>query len=263
MSLKHLSLAAGRIEYLWHGPAVGTAPTLVFLHEGLGSARLWRDFPQRLAQATECSALVYSRFGYGGSAPCPLPRPLTYHTDEAVQVLPAILDRLGIGGYLAVGHSDGATISLLHAALAPAEGLLAVIAEAPHVFVEDETVTGIAATRDQYPLGLRDKLARHHGDNVDIAFDGWAETWLRPEFRDWNVEAMLPAIRVPVLVVQGRDDEYASLRQVEAIMRQTGGPAESVVVEHCGHVPHRDHTDTVLNAMADFVRRMVGQRGQR
>jgi len=255
MGLKHLQLAGGRVEYLWHGPPPEAAPTLVFLHEGLGSARLWRDFPQRLAEATGCSALVFSRFGYGGSDPCLLPRPLSYHTDEATLVLPQVLDRLGVGDYLAVGHSDGATIALLHAALAPAQGLRAVIAEAPHVFVEDETVAGIAATRDQYRQGLRDKLARHHGDNVDVAFDGWAETWLRPEFRDWNVEAALPAIRVPLLVVQGRDDEYASLRQVEAILRQTGGPAESLVVEQCGHVPHRDHADAVLAAMADFVRR--------
>lgn len=260
--MRRLWVNNGQVEYIWHGPRAGTAPTLVFLHEGLGTAQLWRDLPSQLSQATGCSALAYSRFGYGGSDPCTLPRPLTYHNDEATVVLPDLLRRLGVSKYILIGHSDGATIGLLHASTPPRPGLLAVVAEAPHVFVEEMTLAGIAATRNRYQEGLRDALARYHGSNVDVAFRGWAEAWLDPAFRNWNVEMTLRAIRVPVLVIQGREDEYASLEQVERVVRRVGARAETLVIDNCGHTPHRDQSEQVLAAMTGFIDR-VQKRGRR
>lgn len=254
--MRRLWLNGGQIEYVWHGPRAGTAPTLVFLHEGLGTAAMWRDLPPDLAQATGCSALAYSRFGYGGSDPCELPRPLTYHGDEASQVLPDLLDRLGVRRYVLIGHSDGATIALLHAAGAPS-GLLAVIAEAPHVFVEDMTLAGIAATQKRYENGLRDSLRRHHGANVDVAFRGWAETWLNPAFRSWNVEAEMRHIKAPMLLIQGRQDEYASLEQIHHIAARVRGPADCLVVEDCGHTPHREQAEPVTAAMVRFIEHVL------
>jgi pimeloyl-ACP methyl ester carboxylesterase len=257
--LHHIELTSGRLEYLWLGPPPAAAPTLVFLHEGLGSAKLWRGFPRALVEACPgWGALVYTRFGYGGSDPIALPRSAAYHRPEAVEVLPELLDRLGIGDHLLIGHSDGATIALMNGGLAPRPGLLGLIAEAPHVFVEDETIAGITRTRDRYKSELRAKLARHHGANVDAVFHGWADTWLSPEFRQWNVEAALPGITVPTLVIQGRQDEYATLSQVERVVRGIGQRAEALVVDACGHVPHQEQEQMVLAAMAGFIGRLAG-----
>ncbi|HET7232861.1 MAG TPA: alpha/beta hydrolase [Longimicrobium sp.] len=252
-------LAGGkRLEYLWIGPAPGDAPTIVFLHEGLGSAGLWRDFPARLAEAAGCGALVYSRAGYGASQAAELPRPIRFMHDEAV-VLGEVLDALGIREHVLFGHSDGASISLIHAGSQPRPGLSGVIAEAPHVFAEPHGLASIARMADVYrETDLREKLARHHGGNVDIAFRGWNDVWLHPGFRAWNIEAYLPGIRVPVLVVQGHDDEYGTWAQVEAIQRQSGAPVEVLGLPECGHSPHREHPDAVLAASAGFVRRCVG-----
>ncbi len=256
--MRHFSLFGQRLEYLWHGPAATDAPTLVFLHEGLGSARLWRDFPMRLADRLDCGALVYSRLGYGGSDPIDLPRPTDYHSREARDVLAPLLDQLGIGDHVLIGHSDGATIALLSAAHWPAPGLKGVVAEAPHIYVEDVTVQGIAAARVQYSKGLRDRLERHHGPNVDIAFHGWNDTWLRPDFRDWNISASLPSITCPVQIIQGEDDEYATLRQIEDIINGLTAPVDLAVLPNCGHTPHKDQEQKVMDAMADFIAPLLG-----
>ena len=249
--------AGGRgIEVIRHGPGPDVAPTLVFLHDGIGCAATWRDFPEALARETGCGALVYSRAGYGGSDPVPLPRPLTYMHDEGFLALPDLLDAAGVRRAYLVGHSDGGSIALLHAstprALPRVRGLLL---EAPHVFCEEITVRSIEAARDEYlRTGLRAKLERHHGGNVDCAFWGWNRAWLDPGFLAWNIEDCLPAVTVPALVVQGTDDPYGSLRQVEAIERQCGGPVRRCILERCGHTPHREQRDRTLSAMAAFVR---------
>lgn len=234
-------------------------PTLVFLHEGLGSAAQWRDFPARLAQQTRCNALVYSRFGYGRSHSIDLPRPLHYMHDEAVGVLPELLGAEGIGSYILVGHSDGASIALIHAARCARPGLLGVISEAAHVFCEDKTVAAIAGARRDFIAGdLRTALVRHHADNTDAAFFGWCDAWLDPAFRAWDIRPELPGIRVPVLAIQGTDDAYGTQLQLDAIRQQAGAGATIVVFAECGHTPHRDRAGATLAAMAAFIGRLAG-----
>lgn len=247
-----------RLEAVWYGPAPEQAPTLVFLHEGLGSVSLWKDFPQALAERTGLGALVYSRLGYGKSDPTPLPRPLDYMQREARESLPEVLRQAGVRDFILVGHSDGASIALAYAGGAPSPGLRGLILEAPHVFCEDVSVRSIAAARDAYTSGdLRERLKRHHGENVDVAFWGWNRAWLDPDFRQWNIEAFLPNIRVPALILQGEDDEYGTRAQVDAIVRQSGAPVEVRMLPECGHSPHRDQRDAVLEAMARFAQEQL------
>ena len=251
-----LEIDGVRLEARWIGPPPDEAPTLVFLHEGLGSTSLWRDFPDRLAVETGCGALIYSRVGYGKSDPVPLPRPVRFMHDEAV-VLPRVLAAAGIRDHVLIGHSDGASISLIHAGSDPAPGLRGLILEAPHVFTEPHGLASIARMKEIYrDTDLRERLARHHGANVDVAFRGWNDVWLDPAFEAWNIEEYLPAIRVPVLILQGDDDEYGTWAQVEAIERQSGGPVESIAIPRCGHSPHREQPDVTLQAMREFVRRL-------
>ena len=245
-----------RLELVRFGPPPDAAPTIVFLHEGLGSARLWRDFPARLADATGCGALAYSRAGYGASDPVDLPRPVRFMHDEAV-VLGELIDALAVGEHVLFGHSDGASIALIHAGSEPRPGLRGVIAEAPHVFAEPHGLASIARIREAYrDTDLRDRLARHHGANVDVAFRGWNDVWLDPKFRAWNIEAYLPRIAVPLLVVQGEDDEYGTWAHVDRIQRGTGARVETLAIPG-GHAPHREHADTVLAATAAFVRSVL------
>ena len=181
--------AAGlRLETRWVGPSPEEAPTLVFLHEGLGSVSMWRDFPDRLARATGCGALIYSRAGYGKSDPAPLPRPVRFMHDEA-EILREVLAQTQIRESILVGHSDGASIALIYAGSRPAAGLKGLILEAPHVFTESHGLASIARMTEVFrTTDLRDRLSRHHGANVDIAFQGWNDVWLNPDFRAWNVE---------------------------------------------------------------------------
>jgi pimeloyl-ACP methyl ester carboxylesterase len=251
-----LQVEGVRLEARWTGPPPAEAPTLVFLHEGLGSTSLWRDFPDRLSEATGQGALIYSRAGYGKSDPVPLPRPVRFMHDEAA-ILPQVLAAAGIRDHILIGHSDGASISLIHAGSGPAPGLRGVILEAPHVFTEPHGLASIARIREAYrDTDLRARLARHHGDNVDVAFHGWNGVWLDPEFAAWNIEEYLPAIRVPILILQGEDDEYGTWAQVEAIKRGSGGPVESIAIPDCGHSPHREQPDITLRAMREFIIRL-------
>jgi pimeloyl-ACP methyl ester carboxylesterase len=230
----------------------GGAPTLLLLHEGLGSVALWRDFPAKLAQAAGCPAVVYSRYGYGRSEPLGGPRGVDYMHREALETLPELRAALGLDEAILVGHSDGASIALIHAGsgLWPVR---AVALEAPHVFVEDVSIASIAAARTAYDTtDLRDRLARYHAD-VDSAFRGWNDIWLAPAFRAWNIEDVLPGVRCPVLAIQGADDEYGTLKQIEAIERGTAGPFEPLVLPDCKHSPHRDQEQATLDAMARFI----------
>jgi len=252
-----LQVEGVRLEARWAGPPPEEATTLVFLHEGLGSTSLWRDFPDRLAAETGCGALVSSRAGYGKSDPVPLPRPVRFMHDEAA-VLPKVLAAAGVRDHLLVGHSDGASISLIHAGSGPTPGLRGLILEAPHVFTEPHGLASIARIKEAYrDTDLRERLARHHGANVDVAFRGWNDVWLDPEFKAWNIEEYLPAIRVPILILQGEDDEYGTWAQVEAIERRSGGPVESIVISKCGHSPHREQPEIALRAMAEFFARLA------
>ncbi|HYH19741.1 MAG TPA: alpha/beta hydrolase [Azospirillum sp.] len=249
-----LDVAGARLEYRWIAPARTGRPTLVFLHEGLGCVALWKDFPDRVAAATGCGALVYSRAGYGRSSPVPVPRPLRYMHDEGLEVLPALLDQLDLRDVVLVGHSDGASIALIRAGNDRGGRLSGAVVMAPHVFNEDVSVASIAKAAEAYRDGdLRSRLRRLHGDNVDCAFWGWNRAWLDPGFRAWNIEEHLPGIRVPVLAIQGSDDEYGTAAQVEAIEAKAGGPVEVLMLDGCGHSPHRDQPEATLAAIRDFV----------
>jgi pimeloyl-ACP methyl ester carboxylesterase len=244
-------IAAGhRLESVWIGPGPDEAPTLVFLHEGLGCVSMWRDFPARVADATRCGALVYSRWGYGASDAVTLPRPLRYMHDEAA-TLEEIVVAQKIRDAILIGHSDGASIAIMAASL---PSVRALVLEAPHVFCEEISVKSIAAAHDAFTRGdLRARLARHHGDNVDGAFWGWNRAWLDPGFRAWNIEEYLPRVRVPTLVIQGEDDEYGTLAQIDAIERGAAARVERIVLSACGHAPHRDRPAETLAAITRFV----------
>lgn len=227
--------------------------TLVFLHEGLGSVSVWRDFPDRVASAVGLPALVYSRRGYGRSSSIALPRPARFLHDEAA-FLPEVLAAAGISRSILVGHSDGASIALLHAAARPS-GLLGLAVLAPHVFVEERSLASIEKARIAYATtDLRARLERHHGVNVDVAFRGWNDVWLSPGFRAWNIEAELAKIDVPCAVIQGREDEYGTLAQVASIRARVPDSAVTVL-DACGHSPHRDQPERTLAAIEALVRR--------
>lgn len=245
-----------RLEYRWIGPRPGNTPTIVFLHEGLGCVTMWRDFPERLAAAAGCGALVYSRPGYGASDPAPGPWPVAFMHEEALEVLPAVLERFGLEEVILFGHSDGASIAVIYAGAHPGRPS-ALVLEAPHVFVEPICTERIARIAGEYEATrLRERLMRHHGANTDSMFKSWTEVWIRPEFRLWNIEESLPRIVCPVLVVQGDADEYGTLRQVDAVLAGVKGPAESRVIPHCGHSPHSERPSEVLEASAGFLRRV-------
>jgi len=251
------SIGADRLEYAWIGPAPTEAPTIVFLHEGLGSTSMWRDFPAALAERSGCGALVYSRLGHGGSDPLGAPRPVGFMHQEAQDVLPAVIDHFSLEDTILFGHSDGASIALIYAG-ARLWPIRALVLEAPHVFVEDRTIEGVTRMRDLYAgSDLPRRLARYHGANTEGMFRGWREIWLLPEFYSWNIEEYLPGVECQMLLIQGEDDEHGTLKQLDAVERQVRGPVERLVLPQCGHSPHRDHPDAVLDASAVFIRRVL------
>jgi pimeloyl-ACP methyl ester carboxylesterase len=241
-----------RIEYAAIPGDAGAAGTLVFLHEGLGSAALWRDFPRKAATRLRAPALLYSRFGYGASDGLTARRTPRFMHDEALAVLPALLDRLGIDRPILVGHSDGASIALIHAAAA-GRPVQALVCLAPHAFVEPMCVESIAKIRLSYlDTDLKQRLAKYH-TRVDDAFLGWADAWLDPEFLSWSIEDLLGRIDQPLLLIQGRDDEYGTLAQLDRIEARVQGPTRRLVLDRCGHSPHRDQEAVVVDAIVTFV----------
>jgi len=246
-------VAAGhRLEYRTIPAARAGGPVLVFLHEGLGSRDLWREFPDRVAERTGCAALVYSRYGFGRSDPLTGQRGPEYLDVEALEALPEVLARFDIERPVLIGHSDGGTIALMHAATGrwPVRGMVIM---APHIFVEDITLEGIRQAKAAFTAGgLRRKLAPWHTD-VDATFSGWADVWLTAEFHDWSIEARLGGITCPVLLIQGELDQYGSPEQVNAIARRVSGPAEVVLIPRCGHAPHVEREELVLGAIERFV----------
>lgn len=252
-----IRLAEGRLETGWWGPGPEAAPTILLLHEGLGSLGLWRDFPARLAAATGWGVFAWSRFGYGGSDPVALPRPLDYLQREATGVLPQLLDAIGLRRGILFGHSDGASIAAIHAGACPDARLQAVVLLAPHVFTEPMGLAGVAAMRERYATGdLRARLARHHRD-PDIAFHGWAGAWLDPRFpAAFDLLPLVRRIRLPVLAIQGEADEYGTPEQLHAIAREAPGPVELRLLPGVGHAPHAEAPEMVLAAVRDVTMRL-------
>lgn len=231
------------------------APTLVFLHEGLGSLSLWKDFPKQLAQAAGCNALVYSRFSYGNSAPLLKPRTLEFMHEEALQVLPQLLDKLHIHNPILFGHSDGASIALIHAASAK-RAVRGLILLAPHVMVEDMCIRSIEGARHTYETtDLGSKLKRYHAD-PDGAFWGWCNIWLHPDFPKWNIEDEVTKLTCPVLAIQGYDDEYGTMEQIDRIAR-LASRVELLKLEQCRHSPHRDQPAAVIDAATRFITQLI------
>lgn len=232
--------------------AAADGPTLVFLHEGLGSISQWRDFPARIVAATGLPAIVYARYGHGQSDVLQQPHGVDFMHREALESLPEFLREMGIARPILIGHSDGASIALIYAGAGhPLQGLVVM---APHVFVEDISIESIVAAKQAFETtDLPQKLARHHRDAGET-FYGWNGVWLTPAFRSWNIEGFLPAIKCPLLAIQGHDDEYGSMAQVDAIARQAGGPVEVLKLEQCGHSPQKDQPEIVARAIVEFVK---------
>jgi len=251
--MPQVSAAGHRLEYQWVGES---GPALVFLHEGLGSIRQWRDFPAQVAAATGCRALVYDRYGYGKSDVLREARVgVEFMHDGALNELPELLENLKIENPVLVGHSDGASIALIHAGTYQVRGVAVM---APHVFVEDGGLKSISAINATFETsGLPERLGKYHR-NARKTFHLWADAWLDPAFRQWNIEEYLPRIRCPVLAIQGEDDEYGTMAQLDAIQRQASGPCELLKLAQCGHSPHKDQPDQVLQALANFIRKVLG-----
>ena len=236
-------------------PAGGPGSTsIALLHEGLGSVSLWRDFPEKVASATGSSLLAYSRYGHGKSDRLLEKRQVGFMHHEAQTVLPEVLHHFSIENPILLGHSDGASISLIYAGTHPGR-IRALILEAPHVFVEEFGLRSTVAIRTLYEsTDLRQKLARYH-DHVDEMFRGWNDIWLAPEFRTWNIEEFLPRITCPILVIQGEKDEYGTIAHVESIQRHN--PAtQALILPGCGHSPHRERPAETLRAITEFIAKL-------
>ena len=238
------------------------APELVFLHEGLGSVSHWKKFPGEVAHATGCPVTVYSRYGSGHSDRLTEPRPVTYMHDEALCALPDLLKQLHIDNPILIGHSDGASIAIIYAGSKGAGHVRGLVLLAPHVFVEDLSVSSIAGAKVKFETtNLAEKLARHHRDAART-FWGWNNIWLHPDFRRWNIEEYLPGITCPTLVIQGEDDQYGTVKQVEAIKHHSGGPVEVLMLKDCRHSAHRDQPEATLEAITKFVKKLAGNKSR-
>ena len=249
-----LTIGAASLEYRMVGPAPDSAPTIVMLHEGLGSAGLWGDFPDQLQAATGAGVFVYSRAGYGASSRVTLPRPLDYMHVEALEVLPKLLATIGFRRGVLLGHSDGASIAAIYAGGIQDHRVRALAMIAPHFIVEDVSVASIAEIKTAYETtDLRARLARWHTD-VDNAFLGWNGAWLDPQFRGWDISDYLAYIRVPVAIIQGASDQYGTVRQIEVAREECYCPVEVTMLPGVGHAPHREAPAETLQALAEFYR---------
>jgi pimeloyl-ACP methyl ester carboxylesterase len=248
-----LKVAGQSLEYATFGDP-NVRPGIVLLHEGLGCVSAWAGFPAGLAAQTGLTVFAYSRAGYGRSSPVPLPRRLDYMQREATEVLPHVLNHIGFERGLLLGHSDGASIVAFYAGTVQDHRIAGLALIAPHFYVEEMTVAEIASIRDAYETtNLRERLARHH-THVDVAFRGWNDAWLDPGFRSFDIVDALQYIRVPVLVIQGADDPYGTLRQVDIAQQECMCPVETVILPGCGHAPHREKPGETLAAVAAFLR---------
>jgi pimeloyl-ACP methyl ester carboxylesterase len=251
-----LEIGASRLEYKMAGPRPDEAATFVLLHEGLGSVGLWGDFPHRLAEATGLGVFAYSRAGYGRSSPSVLPRRVTFMHEEARDILPHVLEAIGLRRGILLGHSDGASIAAIYAGNVADHRIRGLVLLAPHFFTEEFGVAEIGRMREVYQnTDLRVKLGKWHQD-PDNAFYSWSGPWLEPAFRKWDITEELAYIRVPILIVQGADDQYGTLRQIEVAKEECYCPVEAVILEGIRHVPHREAPEATMGAIVDFARRL-------
>jgi len=252
------SIRAGgkTLEAVCHGPRPGVAPTIVLLHEGLGCVSLWRDFPRKLAEATGFGVFAWSRAGYGQSDPAELPRPLDYMTREAMDVLPGVLDAIGFEYGILLGHSDGASIAAIYAGGVEDFRVRGLVLIAPHFFTEPSGLASIAEAKDAYEKGdLRPRLARYHRQ-VDNAFRGWNDAWLDPGFASWNIADSIDYLRIPVLAIQGADDQYGTIAQIREIENRSYAPVDVEIFENCRHSPHLEQPDRTLASVSEFCARL-------
>jgi len=253
-----LKIAGQRLEYTHAGPQPSAAPAIVLLHEGLGCAGLWGDFRETLSQATGCGVFAWSRGGYGKSSPVDLPRPITYMHEEAQQVLPALLDRIAAKQVILAGHSDGASIAAIYAGSFRDPRLAGISLMAPHFFLEELSITSIREAKVAYETtDLRSKLARWH-ENVDVAFYGWNDAWCNPDFHNWDLREYLPRISVPVQIIQGEDDQYGTVHQLEAAREQCNVEVETHLLPGIKHSPYRETPDVTCGLIARFAGRVLG-----
>lgn len=252
----YLTAGGKRLEYRCWGPEPAAAPTLVLLHEGLGCLALWRDFPEKLAQRTGWGVMAYSRAGYGQSDPADLPRPLNYMTHEAQEVLPQVLDAVGFRNGILMGHSDGATIAAEYAGGVEDFRVRGIVLMAPHFFTEEMGLTEIARAKEAFETGdLKDRMAKYHRD-AEATFRGWNDAWLDPKFREWNVAEVIDYLRVPALAIQGRDDPYGTLAQIEELETRAYSPVDTLILDDCKHAPHLEQPEAVLEEVAEFCARL-------
>ncbi|WP_299620878.1 alpha/beta hydrolase [uncultured Tateyamaria sp.] len=252
----NLDVAGNSLEYACWGPPPGAAPTLVLLHEGLGSVGLWRDWPAQLAKATGYGVLVYSRAGYGRSSTVTLPRPPDYMSIEAETVLGRVLDAAGVTSAVLLGHSDGATIAAIYAGSVSDMRVRGLILMAPHFFCEPIGVEAISRAKVAYETeGLKERMARHH-DAPDVAFYGWHDVWTDPANDTWSVADCIDHWRIPALAIQGTADAYGTLDQIDEIEGRIYAPFEKLILDGIGHAPHQEATDKVTSAVADFCTRL-------
>lgn len=246
-----------RLEYRMVGPRPNAAPTIVMLHEGLGSVALWGSFPEKLAAATGAGVCAYSRAGYGKSSPGKLPRSVSFMHEEAIEVLPRVLDAIGFQRGLLLGHSDGASIATIYAGSIQDHRVRGLALLAPHFFTEEMGIVEIRRAREAFEAGaLREKLKRWHAD-VDCAFLSWSEPWLDPEFRKWDITEALGYIRVPILIVQGENDQYGTLRQLQVAQEECFCPVETAILPGIRHAPCREAPEQTLATVAGFINRLL------
>ena len=251
-----LDLAPFRLEYRMIGPRPDAAPTIVMLHEGLGCVGLWGSFPDEVAAATGAGVFVYSRAGYGKSSPAMLPRTISFMDEEALATLPRVLAAIGFRRGILLGHSDGASIATIYTGSVQDHRVRGLVLIAPHFFTEAMGLDEIRRTRDEFATGsLRKKLERWHTD-AEGAFRSWVEPWLDPAFRHWDISEALGYIRVPILIVQGKDDQYGTLKQIEVARDESFCPVETVVLAGARHSPQRDKPKETLAAIAGFINRL-------
>ena len=244
------------LEWALFGPRDPAVPVIVVLHEGLGCLALWRAFPEQLARHTGYRVFAFSRAGYGRSDPATLPRPLDYMTREALDCLPEVLAAIDAPGYVLLGHSDGASIAAIYAGSVADDRLRGVVLMAPHFFTEPMGLAEIAAARDVFATtAMKARMAKYHADPA-ATFRGWNEAWLDPAFKAWNIEAVIESFRVPVLALQGREDQYGTLAQIEAVRRKSPADVELAVIEKCRHSPHFDQPEATLEVIGAFLNRL-------
>ena len=244
------------LEYSCYGPSPDQATTILLLHEGLGCVALWRDFPAKLAKASGFGVMAYSRAGYGQSDPADLPRPLDYMTREAVDSLPQLIAAAGLQQIILLGHSDGASIAAIYGGSVEDHRVRGLILMAPHFFTEDMGLASIAEAKVAYEnTDLSTRMSKYH-NNPDNAFYGWNDSWLHADFKNWNITDVIDYIRVPVLAIQGREDQYGTTAQIEALKAQLYAPLETVLLENCQHTPFLEQPDLTLRSITNFCRRL-------